>query len=378
MRIAPGYGGMSDSKRDFHRYTAGLLPGIWAVGVILVAINLYHYVQVGTPDGHWFVEVWTVVVAHLLPISVVVVIIGGAHRISHRGGDLARTAIGGVFGGISVGALTAILFMYQGVFSPLSVPIGFITNIGVISGIFIGGIFGLVWSRQVRARDRARENERKTVQLNQRLRVLNRILRHNVRNELNVVAMAAKQLEDPRGETIADSVDDILTVTEQARKQEQLLDRAEEFNRSDPVRLLEAATESLAANVPIQTTVTTEGLPRIHAHPSLQTGLQSLLETLTAHTESISVTIDVDQPPTRPPRSWLSPSQSEGTVLIEIAGADHLPNRFHSVLERGRETELDHLDGVEFWIAIWIVKASSGDVRLSEDGTVLIVELPAA
>lgn len=66
---------------------------------------------------------------------------------------------------------------------------------------------------------------------------------------------------------------------------------------------------------------------------------------------------------------------------VFVAVSPGLPDDQLAVLENGRETPLQHGEGLGLWLAYWITKRSNGDIAFSTSkrgGCLVTLELPAA
>jgi signal transduction histidine kinase len=219
--------------------------------------------------------------------------------------------------------------------------------------------------------DVTRERERE-----QRLEVLNRVLRHNLRNEMTVILGFAdfivERSEEPevRGwaETIAESGHALADIGEKAREFDALRGREPRLEATDADELVGAALDDLADSHPdaaVGTALRTERRPV--TDPSfLRIALRNLLENAVEHGE--------------PPVGIVVADASEGRVRIDVTdeGPGIPPGEYEPVLS-GEESALDHGSGIGLWITKWIVAAVGGDLRFDGgDGTTVSVLLPGA
>ncbi|MEY7851563.1 histidine kinase N-terminal 7TM domain-containing protein [Natrarchaeobius sp. A-rgal3] len=212
----------------------------------------------------------------------------------------------------------------------------------------------------------------------QRLEILNRILRHNLRNDLNVVEgyldIAADRTDDEeiRGtlERTRANVADLADMAEKAWAFEQALDSMEESSSTVVVEdvLTEIATEAEA---------TTAGRVEIDVPGDLVLWTQrelfvqlfeNLVENGIEHVEADAPVVTVS---------------FEGIVdgrMAAVAVNDDgpgIPDHELSVLERGEETALEHGSGLGLWLVTWCVRMLGGDLTFeTEDGTTVTVHLP--
>ncbi|WP_418283974.1 PAS domain-containing sensor histidine kinase [Halorubrum sp. DTA46] len=212
----------------------------------------------------------------------------------------------------------------------------------------------------------------------ERLAVLTRVLRHNFRNDLNVVTgftqHAISEVDDPDLardlERVVATADRLLRLGETSRRVERLL-----ADRPTPrsVRLADAVDEALvsfpselreradiAVDVPDKLTVSAVGY--------LAEAITELVDNAIRHN-------DAERPWVRISAAEL-PSESWTSLVIADDGPG-IPPTERSVLT-GEETPLEHASGLGLWYVNWIVTAGGGsfDIRESKaGGTRIEVEL---
>ncbi len=214
------------------------------------------------------------------------------------------------------------------------------------------------------------------VQRKERLSVLNRILRHNLRNELTIVqghlGIAEDRIDDEQAEeglTVAtDAVDNLLKTSETARTVERALGETETSRK--PIALAQlfgTVTEvesaypdaEISANAPSLTLLT---------NPSVfRSVLRQLLENAIEHNDSEVPTVHVAAEQTE--------TRFEVTVTDNGPG---IPEHEQMVIERGEETELEHGSGLGLWLVKWGATRLGGDVTFetSAEGSTVTLSFP--
>ncbi len=231
-----------------------------------------------------------------------------------------------------------------------------------------GGTAGRVVSfRDVTAR---RQHE-------QRLDVLNRVLRHNLRNELNVVRgnaeLLRRDVDLSEGDTrrrldrIEDTVDTVAERSEKIGRISRIVD-GEPDREFDVETRLESLATSIESTYPGATVrVDLPDSLTVVGGPSLERAFEELLENAVEHAG--------DDPSVR-----VSASPSEGD-LVEIWVTDDGPGierQERVVIEEERETALEHGSGVGLWLVNWVVRECGGSVTFDDggDGCTVVVTLP--
>jgi PAS domain S-box-containing protein len=215
----------------------------------------------------------------------------------------------------------------------------------------------------------------------QRLRVLNRVLRHDIRNDINVVIGHADLVlagtEDPTesAELIKENAHDIVKLAERARKLESLIG-TDQIDRSchDVAEVLRRQTDRHARERP-------DAVIELDAPDAacaagidlLGSAFDNLLENAFEHNESEAPRVDVVVEP---------PPDEGGTVTVRISdNGPGIPPRELDLLATGAEDPIDHTSGLGLWLVTWIVSESGGSVRFEANeprGTTAVVRLEAA
>jgi signal transduction histidine kinase len=208
----------------------------------------------------------------------------------------------------------------------------------------------------------------------QRLQVLNRILRHNVGNDLTVVLAWADELqgsEDPQaqaiGRRIVDKAEDLVTISKKARDVEQMLDTAAEIEVISLGPLVEEVTATVAEQYPdavVEVTVTADQLRTNRA--LVTTMLTELVENALQHN-------------TGTPHLTVEASERESAVELAVRDdGPGIPPHELDPLQSGEETPLEHTSSLGLWLVHWGAQALGGrvDVDSTTDGSTVTVTLP--
>ena len=213
----------------------------------------------------------------------------------------------------------------------------------------------------------------------QQLQVLNRVLRHNIRNKLNIVqGVLGRTLED--GKDVPDTLakegltatDELLKLCQTARE---LSTDTRPENDETPISVGDSITrtvELLAQNHPdakVSSEVTTERW--IQSTVQLDRALREVCENAIEHCDQSTpeVEISCEQVPER--ENWIA--------LTVADNGPGIPEEQRSILEKGEETDLEHSNGLGLWTVQWIVTIAGGELAIEtpEDrGTVLTILLP--
>jgi len=206
----------------------------------------------------------------------------------------------------------------------------------------------------------------------QRLTVFNRILRHNVRNDLDVVLAYADHVDDEELRTgIRERATDLLELSNKVREAEAVM--TESTGSPESVDLTDVAStvvdqfrsENESADISLV-------CPDEATIPSYQAVLRQVLfelvENSLEHTAADS------------PRVELSVREvSEDTVELSIADdGPGIPEREREILAAGTETQLEHGQGIGLWFVNWAVTQLGGEIEFREndsEGSLVTIRL---
>lgn len=205
-----------------------------------------------------------------------------------------------------------------------------------------------------------------------RLDVLNRVLRHNLRNDLNVILGNARILaanaddeDERRAQKIQRKAEGLVSISDKARRISQLTETAD-ATTVDVVSIVERTVGALRRDHPeITCTVSAPQILEVTALESVDLALENVLENAFLHGEGeVAVTVEhVD---------------FEGREWARVRVRDRNPpigDQDVSVLSERPETPLRHGSGLGLWIADWLVSKSGGriDYRRREGENVVDV-----
>lgn len=221
-----------------------------------------------------------------------------------------------------------------------------------------------------------RTNERLDDAL-QQTSILDRILRHNLRNSCNVIQANAEMLDDGLSDEQERRLDRIEahneTLIELGEKSRELrnivLSEPPETQAVDIVAAVEDVIESVeTAHPDAEIRATLPESLRIEADPRIDRAIYELLENAVVHNDCPEPTVEV------------TASDRGGEVVIEITDdGPGLPEIERKVLGQGIETQMTHSEGLGLWIARALVVRHGGEFSVSNDeprGTTVRCVLP--
>ena len=216
-------------------------------------------------------------------------------------------------------------------------------------------------------------------------RVVNRILRHNLRNELNVVfGFASEIASDTDDERIADYAERIETtgkrLADLAEGAAGIRRVVEEGTVSDPTpvsvgRVAAAVRDEYAERFPeARIDVSVRDDIVVRGDDRLEEAVGHLVENAVVHSRSDAtrVAITAERHP------------DAGVIAVHVADdGPGVPDGVRAVITGEREvTQLTHNTGIGLWIVAWIAEAYGGEVAFGPGidgaGTTVTLRLPAA
>ena len=238
-------------------------------------------------------------------------------------------------------------------------------------------------SYELRETDRSFEIYTDVTALKQReiqLQVLHRLLRHNLRNDLNVVAgfaeLLAEQVDTPAhaeyAERIVSNVRDLIKLSENAKHIEAVAGQQSLERSTVPIDELATAVAKqyqrmhpdaeITVDIPSGTTVS--------AGKHLRTALGELVENSLEHT------------PTESPAVRVSAERSEGIVELTVRdNGPGIPDDEWAVITGDAEiSQLKHGSGLGLWLVRWVAEAYGGRLvrTVDDDGSAVSIRLAAA
>jgi PAS domain S-box-containing protein len=244
-------------------------------------------------------------------------------------------------------------------------------------------------------------------QREQIIEVLDRVLRHNLRNDMNVVMGEAEMLSqttDDRTAAAADRIADrarsLLDVSDTARAVREVVASEGDQERADLCAVVERCcrqvdTAEMAVSVP--------ETPVVVACTGLRHAVTELVENAVEHGSAQSATrgasTEVPQlPGSRAAFAAPGPapdSDGEASVQVEVTLDERdgarmavlrvvddgpgVPEMERSALEEGQETPLRHGQGLGLWLVNWVVTRAGGSLSVTEcddEGAAVEVRLP--
>ena len=204
--------------------------------------------------------------------------------------------------------------------------------------------------------------------------VMNRVLRHNVRNEVNIVSGHASIAADATNdETVGAALDTIEARAETLRslseKARRIQDRAVDGLAGDqyrPTNLLERVAADVSRSHCVDMDIDPAEMER-SVDGDLYSALRELCENAVAHADS-DPHVRVTATPT-----------DAGVRFVVTDDGPGLPEMEQKVFQTGEETPVSHGQGLGLWLVRWVVRDLGGSVDVVEtgpSGSRIVVEVP--
>lgn len=270
--------------------------------------------------------------------------------------------------GLSVPTFFGILLTIVKLDSPMDSLVGILlinlTVIGGLAGILTGTVLEL------------RRQHSSVRELNRRNLVLNRILRHNIRNDMNVLygyvdrlVSASGEMQDAIAERAKDKISKVVDISQKARTVEKIEGMAEPVP-IDLVAVTDDRIQAAAASVPAaEISLDAPDAVWVEADPLIDAILDNLLENAIEHND-------------QEPRVEVTIRAEDETVAIEIAdNGPGIPTDQRDIVRGADETKLNHGNGLGLWLVKWYVDSHEGALDIADNeprGTVVTLTLPRA
>ncbi|ATW86828.1 PAS domain S-box-containing protein [Halohasta litchfieldiae] len=213
----------------------------------------------------------------------------------------------------------------------------------------------------------------------QRRRVMNRVLRHDLRNDMNVVVghaeILTETLDAKRGrhaETIEQKASNLVRLGEKVRKIDQRLHgRDQELKRIDLSRIVEDEVQSIHETYPDTEIRTRVENASILGDTLIRSAVTNLIENAVEHNDSETPEVDVVV------------THCPETDRVELTVSDNgpgVPEAEQRVITAGIETPLEHISGLGLWLVKWIVEGMDGELAIENTdprGSVVTLSFPS-
>ncbi|MDY6780748.1 MAG: ATP-binding protein, partial [Halobacteria archaeon] len=186
---------------------------------------------------------------------------------------------------------------------------------------------------------RIHASRQQTEILTENVAVLNRVLRHNIRNDIQVILSRLDMLveeENEHSREIRERLNSITEMSQEARKLEEIISEDESnVDVTDLSPVLREKTEEIRDSYPeVDLHADIPETVPVLSHEMIDTAFENLLENAVEHNDSDSPRVEVS----------VSETEEEDTSYVEVRVSDDgpgIPEMERQVLERGQETAME-------------------------------------
>lgn len=215
------------------------------------------------------------------------------------------------------------------------------------------------------------------------LDVLNRVLRHNVRNSVTAIDGYAELLASDGDDVDVPSVAD--SIREQASSLESISERTAVIRRlirllesdEDPVRIPLSKIASIVeqyqseyADAEIDLLIEGQDSSAIMYGAIFNVALNELIENAIKHN---------DQPTPRIEITITAPEEMNMAVITVADNGPRIPQATWEIIKSGQETPMRHAEGIGLWVIYWSISTLGGTIELAPNeprGNKITVEVP--
>ena len=219
---------------------------------------------------------------------------------------------------------------------------------------------------------RLKQRERELELLSQ---VQSRVLRHNIRNELDVIRAQnerlAAELDGERAqlaEAAMSSTDRLRSISSKARVVERLVDRDESPATVELAATIRQLIETHRETYPeVAFSVESPTSCPVETLPLMKLVLDNLIENAAEHNTATQPIVDVG----------LTNADDKLVIAITDNGPG-IPEQELAVRDQGEETPLEHGRGVGLWVVDWVIESSRASLTFDTGtgGTTATIRLP--
>lgn len=241
---------------------------------------------------------------------------------------------------------------------------------------------GLIFLLTRRSRGQLKDASEQVERQRDELRLLHRVLRHNLRNDLNVIqgqaGLARDEVSGTPTETrcrkIIEKTQKVVRYAEQARQIRKVSEgtsQRQTIDLSETIRRVMNEHPQITDSVEVTARVS-DGV-QVRANPKFDLAFREILTNAIKHNDAdpptITIGLDVDD---------------KDPQMVELRIRDNgpgIPESEIKALYNDRESQLLHSEGMGIWYVDWVVAHSDGELRIlraDAGGTEVQILLPKA
>ena len=215
----------------------------------------------------------------------------------------------------------------------------------------------------------------------QYIKVMHRILRHDLRNQLNVVMgllenLATDVADEAAAERISeirDKASDVTTLYEKAKVIERVIERRGEPTEHYDVAsdLREAVAEARNAFPRASITLDAPANLRVRATEDIRVAIDELIRNAVEHDHSTEPTLAIT--------ARTAESGDRARLEFSDSGPGIPDEEWEIITDREDISQLRHASGLGLWLTQWVVDSLGGALlrEAGDDGSTVIIELDA-
>ncbi len=196
------------------------------------------------------------------------------------------------------------------------------------------------------------------------LHVLDNVLRHNIRNSLNVIRGRADQIRTEESgasaaaaETIVSHADDLLSTSEKSRAVTAVLSEEADPTQVDLAELVRSVAETAGAKWPdADVDVETPERVVVSVTKNLETAVSELVKNAITHNDRDPASVELRVR-----------ADDESATISVVDDGPGIPDLDREVLTSGEAIDaLTHGSGLGLWLVYWVVKRSEGSIEVDD------------
>ena len=223
-------------------------------------------------------------------------------------------------------------------------------------------VFGLAYVHQ----HQHEQSEERIQTVSEQLQVLHRFIRHNIRNDLNVVMTRAeiamehtKDQQRDSLETVKQKASDLVAMSEKLRVASSL-ELDEDRQTADLTALTRDAVKTVRRAHPhVEITTDLEETSPVYGDYTIYRAVVELLENAIEHHQGSAAACEIS----------VAISRRSGRFELEVVdNGPPIPSDEIESLRSGVESDLTHMSGVGLWMVKWVCECHGGELKVDTDG----------
>lgn len=273
--------------------------------------------------------------------------------------------------GFGIAVLLSFAIGFSQTFLPSSALVPSLLVITIATGGLIGTLLGVITG--------LRKQHIRMREVTQRNTVMNRVLRHNIRNDMNVILghtdLLAEKFaapDDSSIQAIETTANSVVRLSKAAKHIDELTTSRTQnpIHVSSTIRDCITTVGEMFPEATFHTDIPDDVW--VAAGPMIRSAIVNLFENSVEHNDSDPIiTVSVERIEADPDR-----------VRISIAdNGPGIPSHQQEVLHAEREEPIRHGNGLGLWLVKWFTDQYNGTLRFAENkprGAIVQIELPAA